>query len=380
MRILVTCLPAISHFRVVSPVIRALVRMNMDVTVACSPRLRRQVEELGAEHLPCGLSYFPRAEYTGDDAYWRKQLTETILPALTEAMFHDLRHVLAEVEPDLLIRDFSERGSYLAAEDTGLAHWSVASGGPTALGVTSDLAWMERMRLRMGIGELSSSIGLSPNVHLCLHAPQFHGVAAAFPAAATFARHELDLDEAPDRGVVEAVRAQLAADTRGGPVVLVAMGTVVPVGETETFDEVVRQAVETGLRVVCLEPGPSTGRVQVRDGLIAVTNGPQQALLPLADVVVSHGGALTVLETLAAGVPSVNIPFYADGFYMADRADALGAGVRVERESIGSLPLSRVIRDVAADPGFSTAAGEFRRLNLQLPTIDQVLSRRLSTP
>lgn len=56
----------------------------------------------------------------------------------------------------------------------------------------------------------------------------------------------------------------------------------------------------------------------------------QERVLPSADVVVCHGGSGTVYAALAAGVPVVVVPVFADQFENGRRIAAAGAGVVVE--------------------------------------------------
>jgi hypothetical protein len=56
---------------------------------------------------------------------------------------------------------------------------------------------------------------------------------------------------------------------------------------------------------------------------------PQQDVLPDAALVVCHGGSGTTFGALAAGVPLVFVPMFADQRPNAERVEELGAGVVV---------------------------------------------------
>ena len=56
---------------------------------------------------------------------------------------------------------------------------------------------------------------------------------------------------------------------------------------------------------------------------------PHATVMAAADVVVCHGGSGTVLGTLAAGLPQVVVPLFADQPYNAERVAAVGAGLAV---------------------------------------------------
>ncbi len=69
---------------------------------------------------------------------------------------------------------------------------------------------------------------------------------------------------------------------------------------------------------------------------IVVQNAPQLAVLKRAAVTFCHGGNNTVLESLAAGVPVLVMPFFGDQF---------GSGARLVRCGAGNVAPSRPSRD-----------------------------------
>ena len=81
---------------------------------------------------------------------------------------------------------------------------------------------------------------------------------------------------------------------------------------------------------------------------------PQQDVLRHAAAVVVHGGSGSTLGALAAGVPLVVIPLFADQPYNARRVHEVGAGIAVEpnREDIPATiqPLRSAIETVLSEP------------------------------
>src|SRR4051812_31923772 len=63
---------------------------------------------------------------------------------------------------------------------------------------------------------------------------------------------------------------------------------------------------------------------------------PQAAILPHAAAVVCHGGSGTVRGGLAAGLPLVVLPLFADQSHNAARVQALGAGIALD-QGVGAL-------------------------------------------
>jgi MGT family glycosyltransferase len=112
---------------------------------------------------------------------------------------------------------------------------------------------------------------------------------------------------------------------------------------------------------------------------------PQADVLADATLVVAHGGSGTTFGTLAAGVPLVIVPLFADQLVNAERAAAAGAALVVEpdRETergMGTLGpqhaprLRAAIEIVLADPSYARAAGRIADEMARLPSIDDLLA------
>ncbi len=69
---------------------------------------------------------------------------------------------------------------------------------------------------------------------------------------------------------------------------------------------------------------------------------PQADVMPHAAAMIGHGGAGSTRMALAAGVPSVIVPGFADQFRNAERVAALGAGLQAGPEDLVSA-LRRVL-------------------------------------
>lgn len=57
---------------------------------------------------------------------------------------------------------------------------------------------------------------------------------------------------------------------------------------------------------------------------------PQSDLIKCVDVVITHGGANTVCDSIGMGIPMVVIPMLADQFYMADQVGLTQTGIRLK--------------------------------------------------
>jgi UDP:flavonoid glycosyltransferase YjiC (YdhE family) len=115
-------------------------------------------------------------------------------------------------------------------------------------------------------------------------------------------------------------------------------------------------------------------------------------VLAEAAVVVCHGGSGTVCGALAAGVPLVMVPNFADQFENAKRnADAgggrtVGAGTAPETRSQPHLDeehdsrrIRVAVREVLSSASYQRHAGRLAREMAAWPTAEEVLAR-LSAP
>jgi MGT family glycosyltransferase len=95
---------------------------------------------------------------------------------------------------------------------------------------------------------------------------------------------------------------------------------------------------------------------------------PQADVLAYASAVICHGGSGTTLGALAAGLPLVVVPLFADQPYNATRIASVGAGVVVSLERIRG-GLERVLADDRYRRTTEAIAAEMR----SLPPTDEFL-------
>lgn len=115
---------------------------------------------------------------------------------------------------------------------------------------------------------------------------------------------------------------------------------------------------------------------------------PQETVLGQTAVVVCHGGSGTTMGALAAGVPVVICPLFADQPRNAQAIQRVGAGVVVASEdpAPGGLrrlgpehvaPLRASIEQVLGDPAYRQVAERIAAEMAVLPTLDELVARLL---
>src|SRR4029450_4441790 len=76
---------------------------------------------------------------------------------------------------------------------------------------------------------------------------------------------------------------------------------------------------------------------------------PQPAILPVVDVVITHGGNNTVTEAWSFGKPMIVLPVFWDQYDNAQRVDELGLGVRVPTYAFDEGDLTSAIDRLVGD-------------------------------
>jgi MGT family glycosyltransferase len=138
-----------------------------------------------------------------------------------------------------------------------------------------------------------------------------------------------------------------------GPLVLVAPSTA---HDSEN------QLVRTALKALAEEPVrvvATTNRVrpqspvEVPDNAVLVDWLSYSQLMPIAALVISHGGHGTVARALGAGTPVLILPITGDMGETAMRVSWTGAGLSVPWRLCHPVPLRWAARRVLADPRFA---------------------------
>lgn len=137
----------------------------------------------------------------------------------------------------------------------------------------------------------------------------------------------------------------------GRPLVYTSLGTI-NTGAVKFFDRVIEASGEQPWQsVISVGPYLSLDRWKNPPRNVLLQNYvPQPALLRRAQAVISHGGANTVNEALAAGVPLAVTPLGADQFESAQRVVEAGAGLRLRFRKAGVAELRAGICRLLEDP------------------------------
>ncbi|MHA0287656.1 glycosyltransferase [Mycobacterium sp. C3-094] len=95
--------------------------------------------------------------------------------------------------------------------------------------------------------------------------------------------------------------------------------------------------------------GPQAHRITLADNMVGEQMLPQTKVIPLVDLVISHGGNNTVTETLHFGKPLIILPLFWDQYENAQRIDELGWGVRLDTYHFSDDELTGAVERLLAD-------------------------------
>lgn len=146
----------------------------------------------------------------------------------------------------------------------------------------------------------------------------------------------------------------------GRPLIVVAMGTTVGLGDDAVIARVVDALAPLSVTTL-VTVGPHLDRSTLAVPPNASVSGyvRHAAVMPHAALVVTHAGLGTVLASLSAGVPLVCIPLGHDQPHNAARVEAVGAGVAREPDASVEVIRDAVTR-VLGDGRYRAAAAPFR--------------------
>jgi len=377
-RVLVASTRGAGHFHPLVPFIEACRRAGHDVLVVGPPPLAETAARAGytfrAGAAPpdeeLGPAWARVATLSYDEAE-RLVLCEIFATLNVRAILPAMRAAVREWRPDVILREPAEIASAVVAEEEGVPHVRVGIGlaavHAAMLASIAEVvdAWRPGLTERIAAtpyltlfpASLDDPDGIGPRL-----THRFRDPAADAPA-----RPLQDWWRGDDR-----------------PLVYVTFGTAT--AEMPTAARIYGVALEAVADLparVLLTTGPAADDAVAAGAAAHVHVArwvPQADVLPHVRVVVCHGGSGTTLGTLAAGVPLVVTPLFADQPQNARRVAAVGAGVAVERPE--DTPMAaidpRTLRDaivgVLADESFRRAAQAIAAEIRSLPAADAALA------
>jgi MGT family glycosyltransferase len=174
----------------------------------------------------------------------------------------------------------------------------------------------------------------------------FPGV-ADYPRARPLARtwHRLESSVRDTEAVFE-VPASLDAD---GALIYLSLGSL---GSADV--ELMRRLVEVLGRTphrYIVSKGPRARELELPDNMWGEARLPQTSIVPLVDLVITHGGNNTTTESFHFGKPMIVLPLFWDQYDNAQRVQETGHGTRVDPYAFEDAEMHGAIQRLLADVG-----------------------------
>ena len=376
LRVLCTSTGGAGHVHALSPVARALRDRGHDVQWAVAPDGGDAVGAMGFEWTAAGLTTAARREAAGavlgaiaqlPMAQRRGPLFAAFFArAAGPVMRRDLAPIIDRVRPDVVVREMAELAAAPIAAARGIPLVTVAFSGalpePARDQVIGDLRplWHDE-----GLGDPSWA--------------DVYGRLYLHPFPVSFGQR-------PDSPVVRPVRPDRGSPSAEPPAWAAALGTQRPLvyvtsgtelaSVTFPWHELFAVVSSLDLDAVAtigshVDPG-ALGSVPANVRVERFV--PQADLLGRASVVISHGGAGTVLGAASHGRPQMVVPLFADQWENGVAVDEAGCGIVLGPDRRGAEDIDRSLGTILASPPYHDAASRVAAEIAAMPAaIDVVL-------
>ncbi len=153
--------------------------------------------------------------------------------------------------------------------------------------------------------------------------------------------------------------------TRRGALIYLSLGSLGS-ADVGLMQRLVDLLGRTDHRVI-VSKGPLADQIALHENMAGEAFLPQPAILPQVDLVITHGGNNTVVESFHHGKPMIVLPLFWDQVDNAQRVDETGFGVRLpaydfrDEELLGAI--DRLLGDVALRDRMRAIAARMQAAN-----------------
>ena len=303
-----------------------------------------------------------------------------MVPAAGLELAVDVREVLDDERPDLLVADCMLPAALAAGESAGtptasVVHFpyglarSLLSRGAGAW--TTDRAVLDDTRGALGLPPTSSDLAAweSPQL-LLVTLPRWFDAPVDFPAHVVHA------------GPIGIRTGSAARQAAPRPRALLSFSTTVMDGQSDLVRHACAALEPAGFDgILTLGPALESLIATRFRGVELIDWADHDALLPDVDMVVTHGGLGTTLRSLAHGKPLLVLPLGRDQHFNAQRVAELEVGIHLPADAPPERISEALIR-LVSHPGFGDAARQAAaRIAAERPdrTAAEALARTAAT-
>ena len=283
---------------------------------------------------------------------------------LAPAMLRDVRAVVRSWPPTVFIRDNMELAAPIAAESIGAVHIAHSFGPLTPEERVLAIADSARPLWRSAGWDPPRYGGLYDHLYLDIYPRSIQ------PTASGHVLRRQAIRPVPYARTVDELPSVLASDDR--PLVYATFGTELP--DQRPLKIAVEAISSLDVRVLTTI-GPR-GNVDALgsqpENVTIMRYVPQTAVLPRAAVVVSHAGSGTVLAALAAGVPQLCLPQFADQPLNASAVAGCGAGLALDMKVLDHHTIRDAVVRLLTEDAFRSRALALSDEIAQMPSPNDV--------
>ena len=149
-----------------------------------------------------------------------------------------------------------------------------------------------------------------------------------------------------------------ALATGDGPLIYFSLGSLGS-ADVELMRRVIGCLAATPYRYI-VSKGPLHAEIELAPNMAGAEFLPQTSVIPLCELVITHGGNNTVTECLHYGKPMVVLPLFWDKYDNAQRMHELGLGIRLDTYQFADnelhSALDRLLTDAALHRRLAAAA------------------------
>jgi len=286
---------------------------------------------------------------------FEQQAAQLMAAAAGPEIALDVRDVVAELRPELMIVDCMLPAGIAAGESTGtptvsLVHFPYGLARTQMLrsagAWTTDRAQLNITRRRLDLEPATDDLAAWESAGLLLvTVPRWFDLPTDYPA---------NVVHAGPLGVTRPPQEASTAD--GRPRVLLSFSTTVMEGQVALIQRVCEALAGQAVgAVLTLGPAVSAEAIHAPRNIETIPYADHDQLLPHTDAVITHGGLGTTLRALAHGKPLLLLPLGRDQQFNAGRVVELGAGIRLPAEAPPAEIASTLV-ELLSQPRFRRAA------------------------
>jgi MGT family glycosyltransferase len=158
--------------------------------------------------------------------------------------------------------------------------------------------------------------------------PEIADYVAARPLGANWVRLDSSVRETDDSFTLPAEWTQGGAAQGDGALIYFSLGSLGS-ADVELMRRVIDALGRTPHRYI-VSMGPLHKELELAANMYGAEFLPQTRIIPLVDLVITHGGNNTTTECFHFGKPMIVLPLFWDQYDNAQRVDELGYGVRLD--------------------------------------------------